>query len=92
MFAIADGRMKDGVNDIRRIAGLLPPAAGKKKKQIKKKLSQSLKSMSRGNSQITQRQQMSPPSSIKNSPDREKKQKRVHIDVPSSNRELKLED
>ena len=35
---------------------------------------------------------MSPPSAIKDSPDREKKQKRVHIDVPSSNRELKLED
>lgn len=25
MFAIADGRMKDGINDIKRIAGIWPP-------------------------------------------------------------------
>lgn len=25
MFAIADGRMKDGINDIKRLAGLWPP-------------------------------------------------------------------
>ena len=33
MFAIADGRMKDGINDIRRLAGLWPPTKKKIHKQ-----------------------------------------------------------
>ena len=31
MFAIADGRMKDGINDIKRLGGLWPPTKRERK-------------------------------------------------------------
>lgn len=35
MFAIADGRMKDGINDIKRLAGLWPPIRKDKRQSLK---------------------------------------------------------